>query len=86
MIIMLVLLLLGIFILWKLFVDGWLFKIVLFFAGWFGLYIWLRVYVEGAKTIAFTYHGDASNVAFTWAAVIPTAVCIMALLCTKVRE
>lgn len=83
MIIPLVLLLVVIFILWKLFVDGWLFKGILFFAGWFGIYIWLRFYVEETKSIAFIYHGDSSNTAFTWAAVIPTAICVMALLCSK---
>ncbi len=79
----LLILLLVIFVLWKLFIDGWLFKIILFFAGWFGLYIWLRSSVEGAKHVAFTLSNGS---AFTWAAVIPTVVCVLCLLCTKVKE
>jgi hypothetical protein len=78
-------LLLAIYVLWKLFVDGWLFKIILFFAGWFGLYIGLRVYVEGAKDVAFTF-GKENPITFSWAAVIPTAICLLCLLCTKVRD
>ena len=71
-------------IFWKLFIDGWLFRIILFAFGWFGLYIWLNYYVEGAKHIAFTYHGDGANMSFSWASVIPTAICVMCLLCTRV--
>lgn len=64
------------------FVDGWLFKIILFFAGWFGLYVALRVYVAGADHIAVTF-GTVDPTSFTWAAVIPTIICFLCLLCTK---
>jgi hypothetical protein len=83
MLIGLVALLIVIFILWKLFIDGWLFKIILFIAGWFGLYIWLRTSFEAARHIALTYHSNGSDVSFTWATIIPTVVCIMCLLCTR---
>jgi hypothetical protein len=75
-----------IYVLYKLFIDGWLFKGILFIAGWFGLYIWLFYYVEGGRHIAFTYQGDGANMSFTWASVIPTAVCLMALLCTRTGD
>lgn len=75
----------SIYIIWKLFIDGWLFKIILFIAGWFGLYVGLRTYVEGATNIAVTF-GKENPVSFTWAAVAPTIVCFLCLLCTKVEE
>lgn len=75
----------SIYIIWKLFIDGWLFKIILFIAGWFGLYVGLRAYVEGAGNIAVTF-GKENPVSFTWAAVVPTIVCFLCLLCTKVEE
>lgn len=75
----------SIYIIWKLFIDGWLFKIILFIAGWFGLYVGLRTYVEGATNIAVTF-GKENPVSFTWAAVVPTIVCFLCLLCTKVEE
>jgi hypothetical protein len=78
-----VVLLLTIYALWKLFVDGWLFKIILFFAGWVGLYVILAVNVEGAKDIAFTMENGFT---MSWAAVIPTAICVLTLLCTKVSN
>lgn len=77
-----VVLLLALYVLWKLFVDGWLFKIILFFAGWVGLYALMPAYVDGAKEIAVTIN----DTSFTWAAVVPTVICFLALLTTKVRE
>lgn len=74
-----------IYTLYKLFIDGWLFKIILFFAGWFGLYIALRIYVEGATNTAITI-GIKDPISFTWAAVIPTAICFLCLLCTRASE
>ncbi len=80
-----IVLLLAIYVLWKLFVDGWLFKIILFFAGWIGLYVICYVYVEGAKNVAITI-GTDNPVSFTWAAVVPSIICFLALLTTKVRD
>lgn len=80
-----IVLLVMIYIMWKLFIDGWLFKIILFFGGWFGIYIFCRIYVEGATKIGITIGAD-SPVSFTWAAVIPTVICFMALLFTRVNN
>lgn len=76
-------LLLFIYLLWKMFVDGWLFKIILFFAGWFGLYVALRVYTDMGKDVAFTL---SSGTTISWAAVVPTVICLLCLLCTKVSN
>lgn len=75
-----IIVLIGLFILWKLFVDGWLFKIILFIFGWVGLYACLRVYVVETHSIAFTFGGGTT---VSWAAVIPSIICILALVCTK---
>lgn len=71
-----------IYILWVLFVKGALWKIILFCAGWFGIYVAMRVYVEGATATIVTI-GDVD---FSWAAVVPTIICIMALATTKVES
>lgn len=78
-------LLLSIYVLWKLFIDGWLFKIILFFAGWFGLYVFIRFYVEGGYQVAVTL-GTEDPISLSWAAVVPTAICFLALLCTRVSN
>lgn len=71
---------LGIVVLYKLLIDGWLFKVPLFFGGWFGIYIWLNMtFVEShATAITLGVHNNVS-----WAALIPTIICILALACTK---
>lgn len=74
-----IVLLITLFVIWKLFVDGWLFKIILFCAGWFGLYALLQG-VDGAKHTALTL-GATTTV--SWAALIPTIVCLMALWTTR---
>lgn len=79
-----ILMLICIYILWKMFIDGWLFKIILFFAGWVGLYVICRVYMESGKDVAFTMGNHGNTI--SWAAVVPTVVCLMCLLCTKVKE
>lgn len=76
------LLLLGIYILWELLVDGWLYKIILFFAGWIGLFVLMRTYMEGSTKIAVVIN----NTGFTWSAVVPTVICFLALLTTRVRQ
>jgi len=78
-----VMMLLAVYVLWKLFVDGWLFKGILFFAGWFGLYVFCRVYVEGADKVAITF---GENTTMSWAALVPSVICFLALLCTKVYD
>jgi hypothetical protein len=74
-----VVLLVVLYIAYLLLVKGWLFKLILFAAGWFGLYIGLNIYVVGSTNIALTFSGYS----FSWAAVIPTIICIACLACTK---
>jgi hypothetical protein len=67
------------FILWVLFVKGILFKIILFFAGWVGLYVIMNLYVIDSDKIAIT----VSNYQFSWAVLVPTVICVLALLTSK---
>jgi hypothetical protein len=76
------LMLFALYLLWVLFVQGALWKIILFFAGWAGIYFLMRIYVSGADKIAITI----TDYTFSWAAVIPTVICIFALLTTRVEE
>jgi hypothetical protein len=76
-------LLICIYLIWKMFIDGWLFKIILFFAGWVGLYVLLAVYIDGAKNVAITLSNGFS---ISWAAIVPTVICFLCLLCTKVYD
>jgi hypothetical protein len=76
-----VFLLIGIYILYKLFVDGWLFKIPIFFAGWIGMIIILKA--MGVRGVAFTLENGAEVGVAT---VISTVICLLALVTTKVRE
>lgn len=73
--------LIGIYILYKLFVDGWLFKIPIFIAGWIGMIIILKVL--GVRGVAFTMEGGAEVGVAT---VISTVICLLALLTTRVRD
>ena len=70
-----------IYLTYKMLVDGWLFKIILFFAGWVGIDVLMLTYVEGAKNTAITFSNGSS---LSWAEVIPTVICVLALLCTRV--
>lgn len=79
-------LLAGIWILWKLLVSGWLYKIILFFAGWVGLYVICAVFLECGKSTAVTVGTGHGAHSYTVAAVIATAVCLLALLTTRVNE
>lgn len=74
-------LLFGIYILYKLFIDGWLFKIPIFFAGWIGMIIILKVL--GVREVAFTTSGGTE---IGVATVISTIVCLGALLTTRVKS
>lgn len=74
-------LLVGIYILYKLFIDGWLFKIPIFFAGWIGMILILKAL--GARGVAFTLeNGTQIGVA----TVISTVICLLALVTTKVSN
>lgn len=74
-------LLFGIYILYKLFIDGYLFKIPIFFAGWIGMIIILKVL--GVRGVAFTMEGGTE---IGVATVISTIVCLGALLTTRVKS
>ena len=66
---------------WRAFASGWLFRAILFVAGWFGLYVALRIWFDTSEHIALTL-GDGTII--SWAAVIPTIICSLCLVCTKV--
>ena len=70
-------LLVVLYTLYVLLIKGVLWDLALFFGGWFGIYIALRVYVEGATHTAVTI----SDCQFSWAAVVPTVICICAMAC-----
>jgi len=74
-------LLAAIYIVYKLFIDGWLFKIVLFFAGWFGLYVLIHGMAGGSNTPMTIGSNNIS-----WAFIIPTVICFLALLCTRTEN
>jgi hypothetical protein len=74
------LIILGIlFVLWQLVFNGWLWRIILFSAGWVGIYVLLRAYVPDSIHQAIII----SNVHYSWAAVIPTIICLLALATTR---
>jgi hypothetical protein len=67
-----------IYLTYKMLVDGWLFKIILFGFGWVGIYLFLVA--QGATGTAMTL-GQNNHV--SWAALVPTAICFLCLLTTK---
>lgn len=76
-----VFLLIGIYILYKLFIDGFLFKIPIFFAGWIGMILILKA--MGVRGVAFTLDGGTQ---IGIATVISTIICLGALLTTRIRD
>jgi hypothetical protein len=74
-----------IYILYKLFIDGIIFKIILFFAGFFGLYVGIRAYFpEWALHTAVSLGDPPTH--FSYAIVIPTIVCVLCLLCSHTQD
>jgi len=71
-------LLIAIFLTYKLLITGWLYKIILFFAGWIGLFIVL--YPLGMSSITL------SGSPVPWSFIVATGVCFLALLTTKVEN
>jgi len=69
------------YILYKLFIDGWLFKIPIFFAGWIGMILILKAL--GVRGVAFTMSGGTE---IGIATVISTAICLLALITTRVSN
>ena len=62
-----------------LFIEGWLWRLILGAAGWFGIWIGLQIYYPASKAIA----GSFSGYSFSWAAVVPTVIVILAMAYTK---
>jgi hypothetical protein len=77
-------LLLAVYVLWKLFVDGWLFKVPIFLAGWFGLIVLLRAI--GVSGVAFRLGENGEGAPVGVAFLISTFICLMCLVYTKVQE
>jgi hypothetical protein len=67
-----------IYIIWQLLVRGLLWKLILFFAGWAGLHAMLHAMPWAQATVVVV-----GGIGFSWAAVIPTTICFLALLTTK---
>lgn len=79
-------LLVCIYILWKMLVDGWLFKIILFFAGWVGVYVICAAFLECGHNTAVTVGTGGGAHHYNTAAVIATVICVLALLTTRVKD
>ena len=69
-------LLVVIILFWQLFIKGFLFKSILFVFGWFGIYMFLWFKVPES-------HALALGSGYSWAGVVPTAICVLTLLTTK---
>lgn len=79
-------LLLAIYIAYKLLIDGWLYKMILFPGGWLGIYLGLRFYVDGAMKTAITLGVGPDAIKLSYAATIASGILFLALLTTKVRD
>lgn len=75
-------LLIVIYLLWVLLVKGALWKLIIGIAGWFGLYIALRLYIPESMHECFNSQGYS----FSWAEVVPTFCLLMAMAYTKEEE
>lgn len=64
------------YLLYVLLIKGLLWKIILGAAGWFGIYWYLKGVPECQ---AYPFNNDT----FTWAAIIPTLIVLMAMEYTK---
>jgi hypothetical protein len=62
-----------------LFIEGWLWRLILGAAGWFGIWIGLQIYYPASKAICGSFNGYS----FSWAAVIPTVIVILAMAYTR---
>lgn len=64
---------------WFFLIRGWLWKSILFFAGWVGIHYVLDSYVPGASQTAMIF----AHYAVSWSSLMATIVCAMVLLTTK---
>ncbi len=71
-------LLIALYIIYMLFIEGFLWKSILFFAGWFGIRYLLLTYAPGTAQTTLIFSHSVS-----WAAIVATGICFMALLTTK---
>jgi hypothetical protein len=67
------------YIVWVLFIDGWLWKIILLVAGWVGIRMLLLNYWPGSENMVVV----VSSHPISWAAAIASFVCVMALVTTR---
>ena len=67
------------YLIWTLLFSGLLWRLILFFGGWVGVYVLLKVYIPDSAHIAVT----VANMTFSWAAVVPTVICLLALFHTE---
>lgn len=70
-----------IYLLWVLLVKGALWKLILFFAGGFGIYVGLKQYIPESNHTVVIFDCPIS-----WAAVIAIGLCILTLLTTEVKK
>jgi hypothetical protein len=74
-----IVLLVAIYFTYVLLIKGLLWKMILGIAGWFGLYIGLQTYIPESHQICITI----TEYTFSWAAVIPTIVVLLAMAYTR---
>ena len=72
-------LLVAIYVVYKLLITGWLYKSILFIFGWLGLYIVIYVFTENGSNTPMTVGSNS----ISWAFIIPTVICFLALLTTR---
>jgi hypothetical protein len=72
-------LLIVIIFLWKLLVEGLLWKIIIGIFGWIGLYTFISQSFHSSKNTCIVFAGSH----FSWSIVIPTIILFMAMLYTK---
>ena len=60
-------------------VKGVLWKIIVAIFGWFGMFIFLEMYIPDSKAICLTFAGSS----FSWSEVIPTIIVLLAMSYTK---
>jgi hypothetical protein len=74
-----IVLLVVLYLIWILLFKGLLWKILLFFGGWVGIYVLLRANLPDSLHTAVTIAGHD----LSWAFVVPSVICILCLANTK---
>lgn len=65
--------------LWSLFIKGFLFKIILFISGWFGMWHYLNTYQEWSHNVI-----NILGLSISFAILLPTILVICAMATTPV--